>query len=75
MGILFWLIFGAVVGGIAKWLMPGRLPDGWLITIGLGVVGSFAGGLPFGHGPAGLVGSVIGACVALFAYSIWSADA
>jgi uncharacterized membrane protein YeaQ/YmgE (transglycosylase-associated protein family) len=74
MGLILWLVFGAVVGGAAKWLMPGKCPDGWLSTIALGVVGSFAGGLPFGHGSAGLVGSVIGACVVMFLYSIWSDD-
>jgi len=74
MGILLWLVYGAIIGGIAKWLMPSKLPDGWVITIGLGVVGSFAGGLPFGGHPAGVIGSIVGACVALFVYSIWSDD-
>jgi uncharacterized membrane protein YeaQ/YmgE (transglycosylase-associated protein family) len=74
MGLLLWLVFGAIVGGIAKWLMPGRCPEGWLPTIALGVAGSFAGGLPFGQGSAGLIGSVIGACVVMFLYSIWSVD-
>jgi uncharacterized membrane protein YeaQ/YmgE (transglycosylase-associated protein family) len=43
-------------------------------TIGLGLIGSLAGGLPFGNGPAGLIGSVIGACVVMFVYSVWSVD-
>jgi uncharacterized membrane protein YeaQ/YmgE (transglycosylase-associated protein family) len=72
--VLFFLAFGAMAGGVAKWLMPGKCPVGWLPTIALGVVGSFVGGLPFGGHPAGFVGSVIGACVVLFAYSIWSDD-
>jgi hypothetical protein len=74
MGLILWLAFGAIVGGIAKWLMPGRCPQGWLPTIALGVVGSFSGGLPFGQGSAGLIGSVVGACVVMFLYSIWSVD-
>lgn len=74
MGLILWLAFGAIVGGIAKWLMPGRCPQGWLPTISLGVVGSFAGGLPFGQGSAGLIGSVVGACVVMFLYSLWSVD-
>jgi uncharacterized membrane protein YeaQ/YmgE (transglycosylase-associated protein family) len=74
MGLLLWLLFGAVVGGVAKWLVPGRCPDGWLPTIALGVVGSFVGGLPFGSNPAGLIGSVVGAVVCLFLFSIWSDD-
>jgi len=72
--VLFFLAFGAMAGGVAKWLMPGKCPAGWLPTIALGVVGSFVGGLPFGGHPAGFVGSVVGACVVLFAYSIWSDD-
>jgi uncharacterized membrane protein YeaQ/YmgE (transglycosylase-associated protein family) len=74
MGILLWLVFGAVVGGTAKWLYPGKCPEGWMPTIGIGIVGSLAGGLPFGDAPAGLIGSVIGAVAVMFAYSLWSDD-
>jgi len=74
MGLLLWLAFGAVVGGVAKWLMPGKCPEGWVPTIGLGIIGSFAGGLPFGDQPAGLIGSVVGAVAVMFAYSLWSDD-
>jgi len=74
MGLLLWLVFGAIVGGIAKWLMPGKCPQGWVPTIGLGIVGSLTGGLPFGDAPAGLIGSVIGAVVVMFVYSLWSED-
>jgi uncharacterized membrane protein YeaQ/YmgE (transglycosylase-associated protein family) len=38
----------------------------------LGCLGSVVGGLPFGQGPAGMVGSVIGACVVLYLYTVWS---
>jgi uncharacterized membrane protein YeaQ/YmgE (transglycosylase-associated protein family) len=74
MGLLLWLAFGAVAGGVAKWLYPGKCPEGWVPTIGLGIVGSLAGGLPFGDAPAGLIGSVIGAVAVMFAYSLWSDD-
>jgi uncharacterized membrane protein YeaQ/YmgE (transglycosylase-associated protein family) len=74
MGLLMWLVFGAIAGGIAKWLYPGKCPEGWVPTIGLGVIGSLAGGLPFGNQPAGLIGSVIGAVVVMFVYSLWSED-
>lgn len=74
MSLLLWLVFGAIVGGIAKALMPGKCPDGWVMTIGLGLVGSLAGGLPFGDRPAGLIGSVIGAVVVMFVWSLWSED-
>jgi len=74
MGLIMWLVFGAVVGGAAKWALPGRCPAGWVPTIALGVVGSFVGGLPFGAHAAGLIGSVVGAIVCLFLFSIWSDD-
>ena len=74
MSLVMWLIFGAIAGGIAKAIMPGRCPEGWVPTIGLGIIGSLAGGLPFGDAPAGLIGSVIGAVVVMFVYSLWSDD-
>jgi uncharacterized membrane protein YeaQ/YmgE (transglycosylase-associated protein family) len=74
MSLVMWLIFGAVVGGVAKWIYPGKCPEGWMPTIGIGIVGSLAGGLPFGDAPAGLIGSVIGAVAVMFAYSLWSDD-
>ena len=40
MGILSWILFGLVVGVIAKLLMPGRDPGGFIITILLGVAGA-----------------------------------
>jgi uncharacterized membrane protein YeaQ/YmgE (transglycosylase-associated protein family) len=62
-----------MAGGLAKWILPGKCPDGWVPAIALGVIGSVVGGLPFGGHPAGLVGSVVGAVVVLYVYSIWSA--
>jgi len=44
MGILSWLILGLVVGIIAKFLMPGRDPGGFVITIIIGIAGAFVGG-------------------------------
>jgi uncharacterized membrane protein YeaQ/YmgE (transglycosylase-associated protein family) len=69
MNIIGWAVFGAIVGGIAKWVLPGKVPSGWLPTILLGCLGSVAGGLPFGDGPAGLIGSVIGAVVVVVLHS------
>jgi uncharacterized membrane protein YeaQ/YmgE (transglycosylase-associated protein family) len=40
MGILGWIVFGLVVGAIAKLLMPGRDPGGIIITMVLGIVGA-----------------------------------
>lgn len=44
MGVLSWIVFGLVVGAIAKFLMPGRDPGGIFITMGIGIVGSLIGG-------------------------------
>jgi uncharacterized membrane protein YeaQ/YmgE (transglycosylase-associated protein family) len=44
MGILSWIVFGLIAGVIAKLIMPGKDPGGWIITILLGVGGSFVGG-------------------------------
>jgi uncharacterized membrane protein YeaQ/YmgE (transglycosylase-associated protein family) len=43
-GILGWIIFGLIVGVIAKLLMPGRDPGGFIITILLGIAGALLGG-------------------------------
>jgi uncharacterized membrane protein YeaQ/YmgE (transglycosylase-associated protein family) len=77
-GILSWCFFGLIVGAIARFLMPGRQHMGLLLTMGLGIVGSFAGGLiawlfsgrsGFEMNPAGWIMSVVGALVVLFVYS------
>ena len=44
MGMLAWIILGLVVGVIAKLIMPGKDPGGFVITIILGMVGAFVGG-------------------------------
>jgi len=44
MGIFVWIILGLVVGVIAKLLMPGKDPGGFIITIILGIAGAFVGG-------------------------------
>lgn len=72
MSLIMWAVFGAIVGGIARALLPSKLPTGWLPTIAIGCVGSIAGGLPFGTGPSGFVGSIIGAVVVLYLHRIWS---
>lgn len=45
MEIISWIIFGLVAGAVAKMLMPGRDPGGFVGTIVIGVVGAFVGGL------------------------------
>jgi uncharacterized membrane protein YeaQ/YmgE (transglycosylase-associated protein family) len=76
--ILMWIVFGAVVGIIARFLVPGRDSMGWVGTIVLGIIGSFVGGflaqlLFTGSASvppptAGWIGSIIGAIVVLL---IW----
>ncbi len=44
MGILSWIIFGAIAGYLAKLIMPGRDPGGFIITILLGIGGAVVGG-------------------------------
>ena len=48
MGILGWIVFGLVVGAIAKLLMPGRDPGGIIVTMVLGIVGALLGGFLLG---------------------------
>jgi len=45
MGILAWIVFGLIAGIIAKAIMPGRDPGGFIITIILGILGAVVGGL------------------------------
>jgi uncharacterized membrane protein YeaQ/YmgE (transglycosylase-associated protein family) len=78
MGIIVFLLIGLVAGFIARALVPGPDPMGWLGTLVLGIVGSFVGGtlaaLVFDRtldiSASGLIGSIIGAIVVLL---IWRA--
>ena len=44
MGILAWIVVGLIGGAIAKLLMPGRDPGGWIVTMLLGIAGAVVGG-------------------------------
>lgn len=72
--LVYWCALGSIAGGVAKAIMPNKLPPGWVPTIAVGVLGSVAGGLPFGQGSSGLIGSVVGACVILSAYGVFRDD-
>ena len=76
MGILIWLLIGLIAGALARFLIPGRDPMGFFGTMVLGLIGSFVGGFlgnlvsdgEFDVTAAGLVGSVVGAVIALIVY-------
>ena len=75
MGILSWILVGLVVGVIAKLLMPGRDPGGFIVTILLGIAGALVGGFVgralgfYGENQsAGWIMSILGAIVLLALY-------
>lgn len=81
--LISWALFGLVVGLIARFLTPGSDPKGCLITIVIGVAGSYIGGYlsmllrgrsltDFDVHPAGFIMSVIGAVVLLLLYRLVS---
>ena len=79
MGIITWIIFGLIVGLIAKLLMPGRDPGGFVVTALLGIAGSLLGGFvgsalgmygPDHRSGGGFFMSVLGAIVLLAIYRL-----
>jgi uncharacterized membrane protein YeaQ/YmgE (transglycosylase-associated protein family) len=78
MGLIVFLVVGLIAGFIARALVPGPDPMGWLGTLILGIIGSFVGGtlaaLLFGGtldiSAAGIIGSIIGSIIVLL---IWRA--
>ncbi len=79
MGLIVTIIIGFFVGLIAKFLMPGRDPGGFIITILLGIGGALAAsflgralGLYTTSGAAGFIASVIGAMILLAIYRAFS---
>jgi uncharacterized membrane protein YeaQ/YmgE (transglycosylase-associated protein family) len=81
-GIFGWIVFGLVVGVVAKLLMPGRDPGGMVLTIALGITGALVAGfigralgwyLP--NEPAGFIMATLGAVLLLFIYRRFAARA
>ena len=75
MGIIRMIVIGLIVGALARWFYPGPVHAGWIVTILLGIAGSFLAGFvlqivnrkagePF-H-PAGLLASIVGGMVLIF---------
>lgn len=76
-GFLGWILFGLVVGVVAKLLMPGRDPGGVIITILLGIAGAVLGGFigrVFGfygpNEPAGFLMALLGSILLLWIYRV-----
>jgi len=75
MQIILFLVFGLVVGALARVIVPGKEPGGWIVSMVLGVVGSFVGGFlgralhMYQEGqPAGFVMSLLGAILLVAGY-------
>ena len=75
MGIIGWIVFGLIVGIVAKLLMPGRDPGGFIVTIILGIIGALLGGFLgqaigwYGpNDPVGFIMAVLGAIILLVIY-------
>jgi len=75
MEFIWMLIIGLFVGAIAKFLMPGKDPGGFIVTILIGIVGALIAGYLggalgwYGKGePAGFIASVVGAILLLVVY-------
>ena len=75
--VISWIVFGGIVGAIARLLVPGQQAMSMLMTIGLGIVGSFVGGAiswlifgtPTGNiNPAGWIMSIVGAIIVVLVY-------
>jgi uncharacterized membrane protein YeaQ/YmgE (transglycosylase-associated protein family) len=74
-GVLGWILFGLIVGALAKLVMPGRDPGGIIVTMALGIAGALVGGMigrALGwYGPndgAGFLVSFLGAVLLLWIY-------
>jgi uncharacterized membrane protein YeaQ/YmgE (transglycosylase-associated protein family) len=75
--IIFWIIVGAIAGALAKLIMPGDDPGGFIITILLGIAGAIIGGFVaglIGIGGGGIIWSIIiatiGAIILLAIYRL-----
>ncbi|MDL1893244.1 GlsB/YeaQ/YmgE family stress response membrane protein [Sphingobacteriales bacterium CHB3] len=78
MGILWTILIGLIVGAVAKLLMPGKDPGGWIITILLGIGGSLVAtylgqflNLYAEGQAAGFIMSVVGAMLLLLVYRMF----
>jgi uncharacterized membrane protein YeaQ/YmgE (transglycosylase-associated protein family) len=77
LSILGWIVFGLIAGVIAKLIMPGKDPGGFIVTILLGIAGAFLGGFIgqamglYGEGEAaGIFMAILGAILLLALYRV-----
>jgi uncharacterized membrane protein YeaQ/YmgE (transglycosylase-associated protein family) len=79
MGILAWIIFGLIAGALAKFIMPGNDPGGFIVTTIIGIVGAVIGGfiaVQLGYGDISgfdlrsFVIAILGALILLFGYRL-----
>jgi uncharacterized membrane protein YeaQ/YmgE (transglycosylase-associated protein family) len=79
LGILSWILLGLVVGIIAKLIMPGKDPGGFIVTTAIGIVGAFVGGFlgslsgfgdVSGFDIRSMALAVVGALILLFGYRV-----
>ncbi len=77
MGIFTWILFGLLVGAVAKLMMPGKDPGGIIVTMLIGIAGAVLGGfmgramgLYAANEPAGFFMAFIGAIVLLMLYRL-----
>jgi len=79
MEILWTILIGFIIGVIAKFLMPGKDPGGFIITTVLGIAGSWVGGwisgMLGGSGAVGWIGSILGAMLLLWVYRMMNKKA
>ncbi|MDX1963347.1 MAG: GlsB/YeaQ/YmgE family stress response membrane protein [Pirellulales bacterium] len=82
LAFMWWIVIGLVAGLLARLIMPGNQPMGWVMTIMLGLLGSIVGGflasMIFGTDPrepgfqtGGFIASTIGALILLALYGAY----
>ena len=78
MNVILFLIFGLIVGALARLIVPGREPGGWVTSLLIGVAGAFLGGFigralgmySAGESTGGFVMSLLGAIVLVGIYQM-----
>ena len=79
MGILAWIVFGLIAGALAKFIMPGNDPGGFIVTTIIGIVGAVIGGfiaVQLGFGDVAgfdvrsFIIAIAGAIILLFGYRV-----